>query len=87
MPGKAKTGWEFYRVEEHSKRPAITAQRWRWRYRAANGRITKASTESFVRKIDCIASARASGFVEPLPRVTAAEMKATARRKMKAGKR
>lgn len=60
---RKKTGWEFYKVPVNSaRRTAIVVEQWRWRFRARNGKITKASTESYSRKIDCIANARASGY-------------------------
>lgn len=58
---RKKTGWEFYVVIEHGRADKLV-RRWRWRFRASNGKITKASTESYSRKIDCIRNARESGY-------------------------
>lgn len=44
--------WEIYQ----------DGSQWRWRKKAANGRIIGASTESYVNRNDCIANARRNGM-------------------------
>lgn len=38
------------------------SDKWRWRRRASNGRIVGASSEGFVRKIDCLNNAIRNGY-------------------------
>lgn len=57
-----RTGkWEFYKIGKGSGGVRLKSV-WRWRYTAPNGRVTKASTEGYSRKIDCVENARASGY-------------------------
>jgi uncharacterized protein YegP (UPF0339 family) len=45
--------WEFYKD---------TANEWRWRRTAANGRIVGASSQGYANKSDCIDNARRNGY-------------------------
>jgi uncharacterized protein YegP (UPF0339 family) len=47
--------WEFYKDERGL---------WRWRRIAPNGRIVGASTEGYHNRLDCIANAERSGFID-----------------------
>ena len=45
--------WEFYKD---------SADKWRWRRTASNGRIVGASSEGYNNKSDCVSNAQRNGY-------------------------